>query len=921
MITHADITGLDSRKAVEAVIARDYNNDTASFIEEINKALNALLHSNLVEAEAFLPQAVRCLSLLPVDCKGAILRLEARLAHWTGNHKMAQNKYLRAIEAFRRQRNFAAMAAARQGLMDVYMYRGKYADALTAGRAALQFFKRTGKKAAAARVMTNIGNIYHRMDKNKLALRYYDKARQHFKKAGGVPLAIVDYNRANVFANMNSLDTAESLYASAAEIYRKNGLELIACKSEYSLAYLYFLAGRFSESLSIFDKIFDAFEELGDEKAAATTHLDLSEINIELNQFGTAIMQGEQASSVFRKLGYTYEEAKAEFFAAEASRRLGDFEQSEKHLKRSERLFRREDNKFWQGMVGLEKSRLCSETGSLALAERESIGARRFFVTNRDGRRRIDADIARMRAMIRGGKIPAASRLGEKLLDNTNTCTLQQKHEIHHLLGESYFMRADYKHALDHYKQAIRAVEKMLSGLAHDEVRFFFTLDKYDTYVKSVACLLALDKPEQGFLQHSRALALLNQRLVSDVELQKEVPAHLLQTRSELRSSLRRLQKMPETGDQRHVSVENELRKIEYSLWSNERKIRAAYQREEITENQRVLPADVQKGLRPGEQLVNFIRMDNQIGAFVATDSTMRFVPCSLSRDQFRQTLHRLHYVLERDVYGRGQAAKSGEIVTHYLSRLYQSLIQPLELSQEQNELIFLVDGEFAQIPFHALIDGRGEYLKNQFLVRVIVNPQDVSDRRGHGQIASRKNAVFAVTDVGLPMIEREKEILSGLFPRAAIFSDAGATCTELKYALGDADGFIHIASHASRASENPLFSRILMHDGPFYPFDLFASGIKAELVSLSGCQTAAPGIYYGNAFSLAKAFYQAGARYVLASLWSVSDKISMAFMAQFYTNLKSVNDVSIAFNRALTQTEGIDKNPALWSPFILIGI
>ncbi|MEZ5358224.1 MAG: CHAT domain-containing tetratricopeptide repeat protein [Candidatus Zixiibacteriota bacterium] len=919
MITSEQILNLTSRQAVQSFIEQHYQNDSDAFVDEINKSFNQLLHGNLVEAESFLAPAVRCLSLLTGDYKGAILRLQARYAHWTGNHKKAEGKYKQAIDAFRKKRNQDEVAATRLGLLDVYMYRGNYPDALATGRAALKFFEKSGKKAAAARVMTNIGNVYHRMDKNKLALRYYDSAREYFLSGGGVPLAIVDYNRANVFANLNILDEAETLYASAAKIYRDNGLELIACKSEYSLAYLYFLAGKFSESLDIFDKVFDAFHELGDEKAAATTHLDLSEINIELNQFGTAIMQGQQASEVFKKLGYTYEEAKAEFFAAGASRRLGDLEQSELHLKRSERLFKREKNQFWQGMVGLEKTRLYTETGSISRADKESRLARKLFVANKDRRRRIDADIARMGVLMRSGKVAAATKLGEQLLDDS--CTLNQRHEINHLLGESYFVRKEFAHALEHYKKAITSIETMLDGLMQDEVRFFFALDKYDTYVKSVACLLEMDKTDSAFLQHSQALAVLNQRIVPDALLKKEIPAHLLNTRNELRASLRKLQKTPASGERRHVTVEEELRKIEYNLWSNERKIRAAYQRQQSREATGAITADVRKYLKPGEQLINFIQMDNRIGAFVATEHSMRFVPCPLSEEDFRQSLHRLHYVLERDVYGGGRAPKSKDIVMYYLSELYESLIRPLGLDSEKKNLIFLVDGQFAQIPFNALIDDQGEYLKNRHLIRVIVNPQDLKDRGENIRIEAKANAIFAVTDVGLPMIDKERDILVGLFPKADVFTGESAASLALKDSLGTVDGFIHIASHASRASENPLFSRILMHDGPFYPFDLFDSGIKAELVSLSGCQTAAPGIYYGNAFSLAKAFYQAGARYVLASLWSVSDKISMAFMAEFYRHLKSADDIPEAFNRALGKTEGINENPALWSPFILIGI
>ena len=138
---------------------------------------------------------------------------------------------------------------------------------------------------------------------------------------------------------------------------------------------------------------------------------------------------------------------------------------------------------------------------------------------------------------------------------------------------------------------------------------------------------------------------------------------------------------------------------------------------------------------------------------------------------------------------------------------------------------------------------------------------------------------------------------------------------------LKDADGFVHIAAHASRSSENPLFSRILLSDGPLFPFDLFEGGVGEALVTLSGCQTAAPGLYYGNSFSLARAFYLAGCRFVLASLWPVSDKLSMIFMTEFYAALQQDSDIFAAYRLAVRKARCVDDNPAHWGAFILLGI
>jgi len=244
-------------------------------------------------------------------------------------------------------------------------------------------------------------------------------------------------------------------------------------------------------------------------------------------------------------------------------------------------------------------------------------------------------------------------------------------------------------------------------------------------------------------------------------------------------------------------------------------------------------------------------------------------------------------------------------------------------LSSKISRVILLVDGLFAQIPYRALpVPGSGRTMKDEFDIRLVVNPDDLAARGSDSESAAAGEcAVFASSSATLPMVEQEGRDIAGFFPKARLYEGNEASTENLKRELARADGFVHIAAHASRSSENPLFSRILMSDGPFFPFDLFGAGIHARLVTLSGCQTAAPGVYYGNSFSLAKIFYQGGAGRVLASLWPVSDKVSMIFMVEFYRVLRERADIAAAYRAATARAISVNDNPAFWSPFVLVGM
>lgn len=96
------------------------------------------------------------------------------------------------------------------------------------------------------------------------------------------------------------------------------------------------------------------------------------------------------------------------------------------------------------------------------------------------------------------------------------------------------------------------------------------------------------------------------------------------------------------------------------------------------------------------------------------------------------------------------------------------------------------------------------------------------------------------------------------------------------------------------------------------------------ELVVLSACDTGL-GELKGNegVFGLQRAFKMAGARYVLMSLWNVSDRHTYEFMTAFYREwLERGLDIPAAFQAAQNQMRRqYDKpaNPALWAGFILI--
>ncbi|PKK84966.1 MAG: hypothetical protein CVT49_00040 [candidate division Zixibacteria bacterium HGW-Zixibacteria-1] len=758
------------------------------------------------------------------------------------------------------------------------------------------------------------------MDKHRLALRYLDKAKKIMQQYKSFQLAYVELNRANVLFEMNMIRKARGFYEKAAAIYHNNGMHVGENKANYALAFILFFEDRFTESIRLFEKVYEKSKELADPVGAANALLDMAEINIQLTQYSTTIMLADQIIPEFHRLGLINEEARSYYFASVARIKLKDFDLAATQLRRAEHLFKKENNQFWLGMVNAAKSRLYRARGRYKQALQYAADSGISYARSGHERHRLDAEIMTFETVLASGDYERAIKLTVPLLKRR--LTSHQKHNLRFLIGKCYYQKGDYSSALKEFKAAVKIIEKMLKGLYPDEIRFFFVMDRYESYQMMIDCLLKLGRVEDSFLSNLRALEVINHRTTHETETGREISPELIEKRNNLRAALKKLNQSTK-GGQRGVESVTTYNSLEHKLWSNERKIRTIVypEREYLGPDDFYQGRDIYQYIESEETIVSFFSSNEMTGAFCASGQKVQFIKFAILPKELDILLRKLHFIFENAVFGQRDVDRSYKISEHYLNIIYQKIIEPLLSSIPGQHVIFVADGIFGQIPFMALKDGQGRYIKDRFRINTIINPQDLKNRSGIlKNLKSKRNAVFAVSSDLLPLIEIEARQIKSIFRKSRLFIDDRANCMNLTNELKEADGFLHIAAHASRSSENPLFSRILMNDGPFFPFDLFQSGVKAELVTLSGCQTAAPGLYYGNSFSLAKAFYQAGSHHVLATLWPVSDKLSMLFMINFYETLADVGNVYQAYQSAVDQIIDITDNPAFWSSFVLLG-
>ena len=296
--------------------------------------------------------------------------------------------------------------------------------------------------------------------------------------------------------------------------------------------------------------------------------------------------------------------------------------------------------------------------------------------------------------------------------------------------------------------------------------------------------------------------------------------------------------------------------------------------------------------------------------------------------------------------------------------KLYQWLIQPIEndlKTANAKTSIYAPDGQLRYIPLAALYDGK-QWLIERYRINNITaasltdfNTKPEPKMQVLAGAFIQGNYKFKLGEQnfnfsGLPFAGKEINQLADNVSATTKFIDKDFNPQIIPQM--DSYTIVHWATHAAFVVGTPEQSFVLFGDGtPVTLKDMKKWQFKnLDLIVLSGCETGLGG-NFGTGIEILGLGYQlqnAGARAVIASLWSVDDGGTQALMNAFYAALKTgkyskaeaLQQAQIALinsNNGSSEQQrgpsievisnGVPANvvnrlshPYYWSPFILIG-
>lgn len=329
--------------------------------------------------------------------------------------------------------------------------------------------------------------------------------------------------------------------------------------------------------------------------------------------------------------------------------------------------------------------------------------------------------------------------------------------------------------------------------------------------------------------------------------------------------------------------------------------------------------------------------------------------------------------------------------LNNFLKQWYSFLIEPIESEfLGKKNIIISGEKELNYLPFEAFLDSKNQFLLQNHNVTYIpsatvwlkLNERNYSDSRKDllafggatynspntnitGKLrtktdyyslkkdltykvkTNKNNLSKELKSLGygganyLPGTLKEVQNLHKIIPEAKILT--GNDMTESNVKLLNTSGklsnykWLHIATHGFASDNIPELSGVMMtqnndekikgEDTFLLAHEIEELNLKADMVTLSACQTALGKIYGGEGINgLNSSLLLAGANNTLLSLWPVNDSGTMVLMTLVYQNMylkKQTASVALS-NAKRTMLSGqvgeAFKSVYMWAPFVLNG-
>jgi CHAT domain-containing protein/uncharacterized protein HemY len=840
----------------------------------------------------------------------------------------ALQSWEKALQIYQEIKNRQGEAASLDNLGSAYLSLGQYQEAIDLHKKSLVINREIVNRQGEANSLNNLGNAYSSLGQYQKAIDYHQQSlaitRELDDRSGE---AKVLNNLGNAYQSRGEYQKAINYHQQSLDITRELDDRSGEAKALNNLGVDYHLLGQYQKAINYHQQSLEIAEKIGDLKGQANALGNLGNVYQSLGQYQKAIDYHQQSLEIAEKIGDQGSKARSLGNLGNAYQSRGEYQKAIDLYEKSLVITRD---------IGLRQ-----EEGSFL----NNLGVAHYFLGEYE--KAIDylkqtLDIAKKIGDLKGeadslGNLGSAYlSLGQyqKAIDyhQENRAIarkigdLQGEANSLNNLGVAYQKINQPAEAIKNLEESLNIILKIRGDISRENIagqnRKSFLASNEKTVITLATILIQQNQPEKAFqwlnLATTADLADYNRLIdakVADPDAQKALD-NWNTDNQQLEGMRRQLQ------DKYSEELAKDIRQFEEKVYKNAETIGQKYP--EIAELFESKPTDIaqlQKNIAPDTLVIQPVPLRDEVALFLVTREKLIVIQSDAKRNELNKLVS--EYRTQLADYQNADYFVTG-------SKLYEILIRPIEsqiATSSRKNIAIIATGQLRYIPFETLYDKKNDQVLLEkypiyYLTRISTSTPPATERKPLQGLAF---ANPKPTQEELKGTEIEADNISKIFPGSEKYLGTNATLDIFKK-QAFRFSILHLGTHgcfnlAGCPNLDMQANTILFANNQQYNIaDAALLGLKnTELITLSACQTAKEANADGQEISgLAYVLERAGAKSVIASLWSAEDNTSAEIMTQFYQNLKNGMTKSEAMQKA--KLSQIKSHPFFWSPFILIG-
>lgn len=498
-------------------------------------------------------------------------------------------------------------------------------------------------------------------------------------------------------------------------------------------------------------------------------------------------------------------------------------------------------------------------------------------------------------------------------------------------LGQVSERNGQVYEAIRLFKAAVEIYEDIFGNLQVDIFQISYQASGLESYRHLITLLVATGDTQNAFLYSERARTLVfKSQFINEFELSQPTSqtAGLVEEWKVMRQEIADLEAelgkvIPIDKDAREQISQIKSRIRDLTEDSNQLINSIILNTPFSTENSIYESPDLQS-------IQNLIPIDTTLIIYylALNDQPLTFI---LTRDSLNAVFLETTYT---EISSNVQTFRLDLMQNAPLQNLYSMLIEPIISEVDTQNLVIVPYGIINYVPFSALIDDQQIFLADKFVLSYSSSAFAYDLASAYSAAINTNNyskvLIFGNPSSALPNLpyaEQEAVSVAEMFNTQAFIGPSASKDRFLRDA-SHAD-IIHLAAHGLINQLDPFATYIALSadqngDNKLEVRDIYSLNLKTHhpLVVLSACNTAQAELTAGNEFqTLSRAFFIAGAREVVGSLWLVDDSSStVSLMTLFYQNYMQGMSAAQALSEAqkeIRQTPGWES-PKYWAGFVL---